>query len=270
MKYDLHVHSIITDGKHSRKDIINYAISNDLKYISFTEHNNYQEIISNDIEIINGIEFDVRDDFSFHVLCYFPELTNYINDILIKYKLNTSKSTEELVTKIKEKYDMDFNFNFENIPGKNGYKTKRDVINWLINNGYALTPDDASKKYTGKSAISYVPKYSLNYDEVVNSIHKSGGVVILAHPDSLKLNNDELDKFVYKLKSKGLDGIEVFNSSKNANNNELYYLYLADKYNLITTSGSDFHDISKHQLGVENNYSDELFDIINKSKKNSK
>ena len=58
MKYDLHIHSNITDGKHSRDEIINLAKCKGLEYIAFTEHNNYVEaadegICIDDVEIFD-------------------------------------------------------------------------------------------------------------------------------------------------------------------------------------------------------------------------
>lgn len=262
MRYDLHIHSSVTDGKHSRTEILTMAKQQNLKCISFTEHNNYIETLDTDIKIINGIEFDVKLNYSFHLLCYFPKISNEIEELLKKYRYNTSDSTKELVKKIKACFSMDNTFDYQNIPGKNGYKTKRDVITWLLENNYAKTVDEASMKYTGKNAISYIPKYSLLFEEVVECIHNNNGLVFLAHPESLKMNDYELEQFVKKLAILGLDGIEVLNLSKNKNKKTEYYLNLANKYGLLTSSGSDFHDDSKHELGVENEYSYELLRII--------
>lgn len=60
MKYDLHIHSVITDGKHSRDEIIKLAKFKGLDCIAFTEHNNYIETVDEGIAIIKGIEFDVK------------------------------------------------------------------------------------------------------------------------------------------------------------------------------------------------------------------
>jgi predicted metal-dependent phosphoesterase TrpH len=266
MKYDLHIHSNITDGKHSRNEIIEIAKSKKLEYIAFTEHNTYVETKSDDIYIVSGIEFDVKFERSFHLLCYFPKMTIEIEKLLNKYRENTSESTKKLVENIRNHFNID-GFNYDVIPSKNGYKTKRDVITWLLNNSYATTADEASEIFTGKKAVSYVPKYSLTFEEVANCIHESNGFVILAHPESLKLDNLELDNFIKQLVKKELDGIEVLNLSKNNRNMEQYYLYLANKYNLITSSGSDFHNILKHKIGLENEYSDELLNLLYKKQK---
>ena len=48
MKYDLHVHSNISDGKLTRDEIIKMAIKENLEYIAFTEHNDFQLVKPND------------------------------------------------------------------------------------------------------------------------------------------------------------------------------------------------------------------------------
>jgi hypothetical protein len=65
----------------------------------------------------------------------------------------------------------------------------------------------------------------------------------------------------------GLAGMEILNLSKTTIEQFNYYKYLADKYNLITTCGSDFHreDITPN-IGIQNNFSDEFIKIINKRK----
>lgn len=134
MKYDLHIHSTVTDGKHSRNEILKLAKDRELEYIAFTEHNNYVETESDDIQIVNGIEFDVKFEQSFHLLCYFPKITIEIENLLKKYCENTSESTKKLVESIQKHFEIKDSFNYDNIPSKNGYKTKRDVISWLVNN----------------------------------------------------------------------------------------------------------------------------------------
>lgn len=83
-----------------------------------------------------------------------------------------------------------------------------------------------------------------NVPKLISAIHEAGGIAVLAHPACCWALN--LDKFVGKLVSMGLDGIEV------------YYPYrrhraiirfatlrqikdIAAKYNLIVTGGTDCH-----------------------------
>lgn len=79
---------------------------------------------------------------------------------------------------------------------------------------------------------------------LINAIHEAGGIAVLAHPACCWALN--LDKFVGKLVSYGLDGIEVhypyrrhraiirFASLRQIKD-------IAEKYNLIITGGTDCH-----------------------------
>ncbi len=85
---------------------------------------------------------------------------------------------------------------------------------------------------------------SRNIKKLINAIHNAGGIAVLAHPACCWALNH--DRFVKKLISYGLDGIEVYYPYKRhrgiikfttARNIEK----IADKYNLIKTGGTDLH-----------------------------
>lgn len=265
MKYDLHVHSNISDGKLSREEIIKIALLHKLEYISFVEHNQFEELIINDdtLKKINGIEFDVFFDRSFHALCYFDKINNDILNLIKKYEENTNDRSEMLIQKIKNIYNIDISLDKLKQFFLKKTITKRDIIDWLIYNGYAKTVNEAANKFTNKKSPSYIPKYSLDFEEVSFKINQSGGKILLAHPNTLKLDKIELELLIKKLIEKGLDGIEIYNSSKMVNSDTILLKNIAEQYNLLTSSGSDFHSID-HILGVNNEYSNKLIKTLKK------
>ena len=112
-----------------------------------------------------------------------------------------------------------------------------DVDNPVLDEFYAKT-----KKETEADIVRIFAKRDIK--KLINAIHEAGGIAVLAHPACCWAFN--LDKFVGKLVSYGLDGIEV------------YYPYrrhravirfatlrqikdIAAKYNLIVTGGTDCH-----------------------------
>ncbi len=80
--------------------------------------------------------------------------------------------------------------------------------------------------------------------KLINAIHESGGIAVIAHPACCWALS--LDRFIKKLKSYGLDGVEVyypyprhrgiikFNTIANVKK-------IAEKYDLIMTGGTDLH-----------------------------
>lgn len=252
MIYDLHVHSNISDGKLTREKIITIAEKNQIEYLSFVEHNDYRKIDykNSKINFINGIEFDTFYKNSFHSLCYFKTYNSSINALVNKYKENTNTTSDELIKKIKKIHNIEFSLEELQQFFCKSFITKRDIIDWLIYKKYAKNVTEAADKFTSKTAESYVKKYSLDFKEVSDVINNSNGFILLAHPNSLKFNYSELDCFIKELISLGLNGIEVINSSKINLEESQCYKQIAQKYSLLTSGGSDFHDDINYRLGV--------------------
>lgn len=250
MVYDLHIHSDISDGKLSRDQIINRAKKKKIEYIAFTEHNKYKQITDSNLNIIPGIEFDACLERSFHTLCYFNNYSKSIDQLISKYNYFANYYSELLLDRIK--YIHGINVNLETIQDFFDKKvvTKRDVIDWLIANNYARTVNEAANLYTNKKSKSYVRKYSLSFKEISEVINKENGVIALAHPSTLNYNCQQLELFIQNLIDYGMNGIEIINSSKTTPDEYKLYNYLAEKYDLITCGGSDFHSEDNQTLGV--------------------
>lgn len=270
MKYDLHVHSNVSDGKLTREELINLAVENNLKYLCFADHNLFDDSLHlkkkyvDKIAVLNGIEFDaIYRDTTFHALCYFKLYDSSINEIVTKYKENTNDRSEMLLKKINQVYGINSSIADLKNDLKKDFVSKRDIIDWLVDNRYAMNVKDATSRFTSKRAPSYVQKYSLDSQTIFDCIHNLNGKIILAHPTTLKLNPDVFEEKLIKLIANGLDGIEVVNSSRMSDEDTQFFLGLANKYNLLTSGGSDFHDARRgHILGIENDYSNQLIKKI--------
>ena len=107
--------------------------------------------------------------------------------------------------------------------------------------GYVKTVNEAFDKYLNEAyaRCGNVAK-GISKKDSIELIKSAKGKATLAHPYSLKLSGDELDRFVGELVEYGLDGIEAFHSNHTPEMTE-EYLNLADKYNLLISVGSDYH-----------------------------
>ncbi|MBP7212002.1 PHP domain-containing protein [bacterium] len=82
---------------------------------------------------------------------------------------------------------------------------------------------------------------------VIQTIHNSGGIAVLAHPACC--TTIFLENFVKKLVSYGLDGMEVFYPYKRHRKyirscSPNHVKKIAQKYNLIMTGGTDEHTLN--------------------------
>lgn len=80
--------------------------------------------------------------------------------------------------------------------------------------------------------------------KLITAIHNAGGIAVLAHPACCWALS--LDRFIKKLISYGLDGVEVYYPYKRHRGiikfrTAHHVEKIADKYNLIKTGGTDLH-----------------------------
>lgn len=114
-----------------------------------------------------------------------------------------------------------------------------DVNNTELQNFYAK-----NKRGTEWDIIRFFTKRDIK--RLITSIHKAGGIAVLAHPCCCWALN--MEHFVKDLVNLGLDGIEVYypyprwrKYIKFSNPDSIEQI--ADKYNLIKTGGTDCHSI---------------------------
>ena len=280
MKYDLHVHTTCSDGKYSRLEMLKKANDSRLRYICFTDHNYINDDIEKlnkdysekyntlqRVEMFNAIELDIEEYSRLHILGYDLKKINIIEKRLNELEKENTDICKKIVKKINQYYSIDIQFNELANNTRNGVVTKKVIEQWLINNGYASGIYDAGIKYTSRYSPCYVKRSKLGLEEAIDLIRKSNGLIFVAHPSSLKMQDDELYKFIKKLKEMGLDGIEVFNADKTNEKQIKLYRSIANKFGLLQSSGSDFHRESETPIfGVDNEYSNDFIKILKRRK----
>ncbi len=103
---------------------------------------------------------------------------------------------------------------------------------------------DAFTKLLGRGCPGYVPSHYITPLEAITIIASSGGVPVLAHPGRLK---DEA--ILDDLAEQGLVGLEVFYGTHTPNQ-IAHFRAKAQRYGLVMTAGSDFHDARWKVSGV--------------------
>ncbi|MFT3952580.1 MAG: hypothetical protein QM689_11660 [Oscillospiraceae bacterium] len=118
---------------------------------------------------------------------------------------------------------------------------KQHIMRALVNYGYAtdLYGGLNHRLFNRKNGICLVTREYPDVNFVLDLIHASRGIAVLAHPfmfDSVELARE--------LAEKGkLDGIEVYHYSADDETKKNTLLSIAKEHNLIVTGGSDFHGL---------------------------
>lgn len=255
-KYDLHTHTIYSDGTFSVKELLERAKKNGLSGISITDHDTMDGVIEGieiakklDIDFISGIEFSCTlQGVEVHILGYFLD----VNNENLKNKLKNLKEVRDernikIVSKLRER---GLNITLDDVrkEAKGKIISRAHICNALMNKGIVYSKGEAFKQYLGKNAVAYVEKKDSNPFDIIKLIKEWGGISSLAHPIYLSDSREKIEKILKELIDEGLDGIEVEYSSYTSKERK-YFSKLAEKYDLIKTGGSDFH--GDNRLGVD-------------------
>ncbi len=270
---DIHMHTIYSDGDKTVEEILKMCEEKDLEYASITDHNTCKqyedEALNKNIftgKIIKGVEMNATfKNKKIEVLGYKIKDTKIIEEWSQKFFSNEvlRKQQEEAKRKLLDVCDKkglvyDENKIEKNIPltdyitiyiykelmrHEENYEILGEFtesLNVFIRKGL-MNPD--SEYYTGSDNV---PKPQ--YKDVIDVIHKAGGLAFLAHPFEYRFDNtiDFIDEL---RKEKELNGIECFHPS--ANENEMLSLIeYAKKNNLYISGGSDYHGKKKPDVEI--------------------
>lgn len=269
-KIDLHIHSCYSDGELTPSEILEKWISEGYKTIAITDHDGIegsrigQEFSSSrNIEFVTGIEFDSENElgYDFHILGYDIDLNSKIlnENIETIYKWRCERN-DKLLSAI-NKLGYELTVEDLNAVYKGTYVGKPTIAKALIERGYVSNISEAFSEIIEKAGGGTADrKKSLPTNHVIDVIHQAGGIAVFAHPIEQKKNNEIWEEFKPRLikilnfmYEWGIDGIECYHPSANAEQSELLVNF-ARKHDLIITKGSDFHsenlkrDYSKYHI----------------------
>lgn len=265
---DLHVHSILSDGRYTPQKLITMAKDNNVGTLSITDHdivdayNQFDMASINDIRLIPGIEvssYIVLNDIKkkIHILGYDYDKDNSdLLETLEKLKEYRTNINVEYLTNLKKIFTYLDSDIYDKVDCTKYYRLWWAINQYMLTNNYSQSEIQEVKKYTLQNYPEYTD-YDIHYTDTINMLHKAGGKAILAHPYQYKLTDKTTKELIIELLEKGADGFEAYHSEcQRAKMDELKTF--ADELGVLYTCGSDFHfptqqENKKIGLGIENN-----------------
>ncbi len=98
-----------------------------------------------------------------------------------------------------------------------------------------------NEKNSNADATSHIkPQVYRTAQEIIEIIHRAGGIAFLAHPYQTEPDIKKIQELVDELQNLGLDGIEAF-YGPNSSEKEAKLVEIATKSNLLMSAGTDYH-----------------------------
>lgn len=260
---DLHVHTNASDSSRTLQEVLEIAEKSKIDIISITDHNTldaYKKIVNlSQVFIIPGVELTaIYNNIQLHILGYGIDVNNtLLNQKLQSFQYSYLRALFRMITRI----DKEFGINIKRELELRSLKIKRKNICLIMQELTTIKNSrDIYEKYLNYEQQGIEVTY-FTVEEAISLILEAGGIPVLAHPQKIRLSEDELEDMIIELKQMGLLGIEVYHPSQIGY--EEKYLDLARRYSFLMSGGSDDHGINtpKTIIGFVGDKKIEITDI---------
>ncbi len=246
--YDLHSHTVFSDGTLTPEELANRAHSKKVDCIALTDHDTTQGLASmrhhcdlNNIQFVPGVEISaVWRNITLHIVGlqidegYLP-----LQQGLEKIRAERARRSRLIADKLERAGIANALTDVVELAGTEA-ATRTHFARMLIQRRVVRDMREAFKKYLGKKGKAFVSGEWTDFSQVTKWIVDSGGYPVLAHPARYNMTRTKMNEFLKEFKEAGGVGIEVATSSHNLTEKKQAADF-ANSFDLYASAGSDFH-----------------------------
>ena len=252
-RFDLHLHSINSDGSDSVKELVEKVANSGINVFALTDHDTVEgcseidKYLTKNIKCIKGVELTCKlKNIKCHILGYGIDIYNKSLTVLIEYgKALRRKKLETRINYLKDVWGIILTEDELNWLYSRKSVVKTHIANILVNRGLSDNNVDAMKKY-----LDGCKSGDTRFDgiEAIKVIKDAGGIPVWAHPLGGEGEEHISEKeFLIQLKTMqegGIEGLECYYSRYNKDEEEMLVKY-AEMNGLLISAGSDYHGLNK-------------------------
>jgi len=249
LRYDLHCHSIHSDGLLSPRVLVQRAAQRGVDVLALTDHDETEGLAEArvaaaecGIRLIDGAELSVSwRDLTLHIVALGIDPTNAeLEKGLASIRSGRQNRARGMADSLAS---VGIQGAYE---GALKHVTSERLISrthfarFLVESGHARETKDVFKRYLTQGNPGYVAHEWATLAQAIQWIHGAGGQAVLAHPGRYKMSSADMRELLGEFRDAGGDAIEVLSSSHTL---EQYaeYARLARVFGLLASSGSDYH-----------------------------
>ncbi len=254
---DLHTHSDVSDGSDPPARLPELAAAAGCRAIALTDHDRLDGILAArvsaarvGVELVAGCELScVWERGTMHLLAYYVEPgEGPLAEELMKLQADRAERNTALVASLRS---LGLPISEEAVAQEAGDMGagRPHVAAVLVKAGVVGSIQEAFDRYLGKGGLAYVSKARLSPGRAIGLVLASGGLPVLAHPLTLRLEPAEIRSAVGELVDMGLVGLEAY-YGRYVPSQRAQLARMADELGIVATGGSDYHGTYKPDLSV--------------------
>jgi len=252
LRYDLHTHSIRSDGTLTPADLVTRAHAAGIGVLALTDHDVTDGIgealfTANQLgmSLIAGVEISVTwHGHTVHIVGLNIDTTH----VLLQQGLARLRAFREWraveIGRRLQKKRIDKAYEGARRLAQGEIVGRMHFARFLMDQGYVRGHQQAFRQFLARGKPGYVPAQWAELSEAVTWIRSAGGRAVVAHPGRYTMKPGELREFFDTFQECGGAAIEVISGSHTAEANR-HYALLAQERGFLASVGSDFHGPEK-------------------------
>ena len=249
--YDLHSHSIASDGTLTPTQLLQRAKEHGVSVLALTDHDSTQGIsearqaaLANGVQLIPGVEISTTwGRHTIHIVGLNIDIENDALQQGLQHLQNVRIARAEKIAHKLEKAGIKNALEGAQALAGQGNVTRTHFARHIVNLGLAKNLNDVFKRYLSNNKPGYVSTQWAPLEDAIRWINNAQGQAVVAHPDRYNMTATKFRAFLSDFKDLGGQGIEVVYSGINRDtlaNNARF----ARDFGLAASVGSDFHSPS--------------------------
>ena len=263
-RIDLHIHTTMSDGAFTPKQVIDEAYKNGVFVMAIADHDTtesytdelFEYAKSKNIKLIPAVEISTKaSKAGVHVLGYnFDWKDEKFKEELFKLRNIRHDYLHDVAKKLEE---IGYYLNIEELD-KIDAVTKAHIALDIVNNeknkaklmndfGYIPSKGEFIETIMNENCPAYVKKRTVSPKQAADIIREANGKVVLAHPVAYVhedgFTDEDILNIINDMKPDGLEANYLYHDRYNNEIDETKkWNEFANKNNLFVTIGSDFHN----------------------------
>lgn len=251
MLCDLHLHTTKSDGVWPPERLFEEIRRRDLPLFSITDHDCLDAYpVPEDLRsrCIPGLEVDSHHGgHTVHILAYgIQDKQSPLLQALVRQREERLRRMQGMVERLNV---LGLAIAMDDVVAQASAASsmgRPHLARALVARGHVATVQEAFDRYIADDGDGYVALERLTSAQVIDLIHKSGGIAVVAHPMRLRDPSHLQD-----LCDLGVDGIEVIHPTADAASETMLRAF-AEGQELLVTGGTDFHaPVPGREIGVD-------------------